>query len=374
MTHEKRTVRPLGWRVPVILSFALLLARCGVTLIPEVRPELIPHLTPEFTPEPTSTATAPAAATPPPSPQPFAVSQPEPAASPPALSPTPQPTLGPAPTTTPSTQSLDLPLLVPSPGDPVPYLETFLLVSYYGSPTGWGLGILGESERDAMTRDLQQAALQIQALSPGRFVIPTYHMVTTVADSIPGADENYRHQVELELIDDWVAAAESYGIACILDIQPGRADIQTEFDRIKYLLDSPHVHLALDPEFTVGEQQIPGASLGSLDAEQINAIQAQMDDIAVRIGVRRVLILHQFTDSMLPDKDQLDDYPYVELIIDADGVSTVSNKLHDYNQYVTEPGFEYAGIKVFTRHDTPPLLSPEQMMQLEPPPALVIYQ
>jgi hypothetical protein len=64
----------------------------------------------------------------------------------------------------------------------------------------------------------------------------------------------------------------------------------------------------------------------------------------------------------------------VELVIDADGVGSGWNKLADYKQYVQEPGLEYAGIKIFTRHDVGELLTLEELITLEPPPAVIIYQ
>jgi hypothetical protein len=288
--------------------------------------------------------------------------------------PTATATPSPAPTITPSAGALAIPRLDLNPEAPIPYLETFRLLTYYGSPTGWGLGILGESPRADMTQDLRARALQLQALSPNRFVLPTYHMVTTVADKSPGPDENYSHQVGLEMLEEWIEAANENGVAAILDIQPARADIQEEFDRIKHLLHHPHVHLALDPEFIVTEEQIPSTNLGQIQADQINAIQAQLNGIALEIGINRVLIIHQFEDEMVIAKDQLTDFAHVELVIDADGVGGKGSKLFDYRQYAQEPGFEYGGIKVFTRHDAAPLLTLEEIMALEPPPAIVIYQ
>lgn len=279
-----------------------------------------------------------------------------------------------APTITPSSSSLEMPRLDLNPDQPLPYLETFRLLTYYGSPTGWGLGILGESARDFMTRDLRAQALGLQAQSPDRFVLPTYHMVTTVADKNPGSDENYNHHVDGEMMQEWVDAAKENKIAVIIDIQPARADLQEEFDRIKHFLLEPHVHLALDPEFIVSDLQIPGTHLGQIEVEQINLIQAQMNEIALEIGINRVLIIHQFEDKMVPDKDLLEDYPHVELVIDADGVGGRGAKLADYKQYVLEPGFEYAGIKIFTRHDTGEMLTTIELMGLEPPPAVIIYQ
>jgi hypothetical protein len=240
---------------------------------------------------------------------------------------------------------------------------------------GWGLGILGEAGRDETTHNLKALALEVQALSPDRFVVPTYHMISTVADGHPGPDGDYSHQVPLEKLEDWVAHAKRNGLACVLDLQLGFADLQSEFDRIKHLLYNPHVHLALDPEFIMTEEDaIPGIRLGSISIYQINLIQAQLSYIALEIGLNRVLIIHQFEDEMFPDKDQLYDFPYVELVIDADGYGGKWTKVKDYEQYVTEPGFEYGGIKIFYREDPIPLLTLEEVFWLDPLPAVIIYQ
>jgi hypothetical protein len=345
------------------------------TAVPIEVPPTLRMLDPTATPPPVTTAAPSATPTPAP---PTPTRTPEPTATPtPAATATrtsrPMPT--PEPTMTPSLDRLTLPPLDLVPWQPKPYLETFRLVTYYGSPLGWGLGILGENGRDETTRNLKAAALEVQVMSPDRFVVPTYHMVSTVADGHPGSDGDYSHQVPLEKLEDWVAHANENGLGCILDLQLGFADLQTEFDRIKHLLYYPHVHLALDPEFIMTEEDaIPGEKLGTISIYQINVIQAQLSYIALEIGLNRVLIVHQFEDEMLPHKEQLYDFPYVELVIDADGYGGKWTKVKDYQQYVGEPGFEYGGIKIFLREDTPPLLTLEEVFWLEPLPAVIIYQ
>ena len=59
--------------------------------------------------------------------------------------------------------------------------------------------------------------------------------------------------------------------------------------------------------------------------------QAAMQDIAQEIGVNRVLILHQFKNSMLPDKTLIQKFPNVELVIDSDGTF----------------GYRYQGVQLF---------------------------
>ena len=107
--------------------------------------------------------------------------------------------------------------------------------------------------------------------------------------------------------------------------------------------------------------------------EQINAIQARMNNIGYEIGLNRVLILHQFEDEMILNKEQIQNFPFVELVIDADGFGSDGTKIRDYFQYAAEPGFEYGGFKVFYDWDTP-VMTPDQIMDLTPPPAIIIFQ
>lgn len=340
-----------------------------------------PRTTPTTTPDTTSTSlpileTSPTITA---APSETSTPVPPPSATP-DTTPTPLPTLEPSPTITPTSTETSTP--VPSPsatpdlaadGTPAPYLSRYRLVTYYGSPSGPDLGVLGAWPRHILAERLRETAAQYQALSPYHRVLPTFHIITTVADAIPGEVGKYSHHLGLEIIADWVAAARSESAAVILDIQPGHASIEEEFGRIQYYLYSPHVHLALDSEFTMEGGQIPGLTLGQIYAQQINEVQARLNDIAVEIGTNKVLIVHQFEGHMVPDKAAIADYPYVELVFDADGFGHPDAKSGDYGQYAAEPGFEYGGFKLFFEWDYP-LMSPAQVMALDPPPMVIIYQ
>ena len=269
---------------------------------------------------------------------------------------------------------IPIPELNLAPGSPQPYLSKFTLLTYYGTPNGPSLGILGAQARFYTNNELRNLRRDYQPLVAGdKFVIPTYHIITSVADNFPGANGDYNHWLDWGIIQDWIAEADRLGYAVILDIQPGQNDLMEEFDRVWGLLYNPHVHLALDPEFVMDPGEVPGEHLGQMRAEDINAIQARMNGIGFEIGLNRVLILHQFEDSMLPDKANIQGYPFVELVIDADGFGSPGSKISDYNQYAVEPGFEYGGLKLFYQFDSP-LMSPRDVMSLSPQPAVIIYQ
>jgi hypothetical protein len=235
------------------------------------------------------------------------------------------------------------------------------------------LGVLGAAPRPATLLRLRQLANEYHMLAPERYVLPTFHIVTTIADPFPGKDGDYNHWLSTELLEEWLVAAESEQVAVVLDVQPGYADLQHEFARLRPLLLRPHVQLALDPEFAMADGVIPGRALGHLHGEQLNWIQAQLNEIALEIGINKVLIVHQFASSMVLDKEGIIDYPHVELVIDADGFGSPGAKKGDYLQYASEPGFEYGGFKLFYNWDFP-LLTPAEVLAIDPRPAVIIYQ
>lgn len=296
----------------------------------------------------------------------------------PTSTPTVTPTFTPSPTLTPSATPTPPPTLYqqflmhqPN-GEPLAYLEQFQLVAFYGTPLGPQLGILGLKPEEEMMRQLEETAVIYAPYAPERTTLPTFHIIIAVADLTP---PNYRHHLNLELVEEWIALAEQQEYAVIIDIQPGHVSPMFEFERIRHLLYHPHVHLAFDPEFAMEGFQIPARDLGQLYARDINAIQQELNQIGAEIGVNRILMLHQFSNSMLPDKQNIEDYPYVEIVIDGDGVGSPAAKINNYLRYAEENAFEYGGFKLFPTDGDFPVLTPDEVMtQLAPPPAVIIYQ
>jgi hypothetical protein len=235
------------------------------------------------------------------------------------------------------------------------------------------LGVLGRNGITATQKLLNEQVQVYRDLDPDVETIPVFHMVTTIADSYPGDDGDYNHRVRHELIRQWIEGVEAAGGWSVLDVQPGRADLDTEWDVVEPLLLEPTVHLAVDPEFIVGDEGLPGTDLGRITGPQVNYIQARLDRTGRTIGHRKMLIIHQFNDRMIQQKAMILDYPFVELVWDADGFGSPRAKIEDYNQYRHEAGFEHGGFKLFYDEDEP-LMTPEQVLALEPPPSVVIYQ
>jgi hypothetical protein len=248
------------------------------------------------------------------------------------------------------------------------------LIAYYGSPMGPGLGILG---RNNITNTLTQLYEQIapyEELDPDVEYIPVFHMVTTVADAYAGGDGDYNHRVPHDVIMRWVEAIRVVSGWAIVDVQPAHAELSTELDWIDPMLRETDVHLAVDPEFMMtSDVEIPGTHLGRITGPQINWLQARLEQIVRATGQRKMLVIHQFDDRMVGQKEQILDYPLVDLVWDADGFGSASPKIGDYRQYSRETGFEFGGFKIFYRYDYQ-VMTPEQVLALDPQPALVIYQ
>jgi hypothetical protein len=139
-------------------------------------------------------------------------------------------------------------------------------------------------------------------------------------------------------------------------------------------LRRPHTHLALDPEFAMGPGQVPGDAIGSLDATDVNAVIGMLAEVVTAEQLPpKVLIVHRFLPSMLTNADAIQSDPRVQLVIDVDGYGSPEVKLSNYHTFVTDTGAAFGGMKLFYTYDTP-LLSPEDLLTLEPVPDVVIYQ
>jgi hypothetical protein len=270
----------------------------------------------------------------------------------------------------------DPPPVVECPAEPVPppaALGGRRLVAFYGVPKGRGLGILGAQEVGATLELLRQQAEAYRQVDPCVEMTLVFHTVVTIADAYPGEDGDYNHRLSPETMRWWLDTATAQGVWVVLDIQAGRSPLETELSIIEPYLFEPHVHLAVDPEFIVGEDEVPGSKLGRIDGEAINGVQAWLNGIAEQTGERKILVIHQFDGRMVLNKEVIQDYPLVDLVWDADGFGSPGAKRGDYNLYRTEPGFEYGGFKLFYDLDEP-LMTPAEVLALDPPPAMIIYQ
>ncbi|MBI2942491.1 MAG: LysM peptidoglycan-binding domain-containing protein [Chloroflexi bacterium] len=247
------------------------------------------------------------------------------------------------------------------------------LLTYYGNPWSAQMGILGELSPSELVSALRRRAALYEAAG-GKPVQPAIHFIATVAQASAGADGLYRFRMPHDAIEEYAQLAEQNGMLLILDIQPGLAWTQDELEPIRKFLVRPYVHLAIDPEFDMGPGQRPGIQLGSMSANTINFVVRWLADLVEQNGLpNKVLIVHQFDASMIRNKGAIVDDPRVDLVIDMDGFGGQGIKMKHYQWYVHDELIEYAGIKLFFTQDTN-LMTADEVMALDPPPDVIIYQ
>ncbi len=256
----------------------------------------------------------------------------------------------------------------PGPG-PDPLTDTQIL-SYYGNPYVADMGILGELSPQALVETLRDHAQVYDSLNGPRGVQPALHLVYATAQADPGREGLYLMYVDAETLREYIELACENGLLIFLDLQIGRSDVRSELTKILPYLEEPHVHVALDPEFAMPQGEVPGESIGSLDAADVNAAQAILQEFLEEGDLPdKVLIVHQFTQSMLTSPELIDDLPRVKLVIDMDGFGPSEIKRVKYGWYAAPA--EYSGVKLFFRHDTD-LMSEQEVLELNPD--VIIYQ
>ena len=139
-------------------------------------------------------------------------------------------------------------------------------------------------------------------------------------------------------------------------------------------LSQPHVHLAMDPEFDMDPGETPGEEFGSTAAADINhAIRYLAGQVREHNLPPKVLIVHQFTPDMIGNNTAIEDDPQVDVVIMMDGFGGQEAKISKYHAFIRDQPVEFGGIKLFYRQDRP-VMTPQQVVSLEPSPMVVTYQ
>jgi hypothetical protein len=255
-----------------------------------------------------------------------------------------------------------------------PLLPEYRIVTYYGHPHDPNMGIVGEHAMEELADLLRAEAANYAAADPSRPVIPAFELIATVAQRVPGADGTYLLDTDHKTLKRYIEYAEAHGMLVVLDLQIGRSTVAAEIEKVRKLLARPNVHLALDPEFAVAEGETPGEHIGSIDAADVQYAQQVLAEIAAAHGIPpKILIVHQFREDMIANKDQLAPYHGVQLVIDADGYGVSELKTVVYNLLVRDELIEFGGVKLFYRQDVP-VMSAKEILALVPAPDVVIYQ
>ncbi len=245
---------------------------------------------------------------------------------------------------------------------------------YYGFPGNPNMGILGEYEPAKVLELLQEEAARYQAADPSRNVKIGFEMIASVAQGDAGQEGKYIADASRAQLDEYTQFTADNDMLLFFDVQMGFREPYEDYSGLEEWLLNPHVHLGIDPEFHMREGELPGQHIGQVTAEEVTEAQNWLAKLAADNNLpAKTLIVHQFHHSMIENKDQIAPVAGVDLVIDMDGWGPPDMKRETYQVVITQEPIEYHGVKLFYQQDDP-LMTPEEIVALDPTPDLVIYQ
>jgi len=253
--------------------------------------------------------------------------------------------------------------------------NTYRFVALYGTPGSPVLGALGDQSLPDSIARVKQLADQYAQLSPAP-VMPTFEIIATIASSTPTDNDDYSSELPVSELQPWVSAAQAAGVYVVLDLQPGRSNFLTQAKEYQSLLEQPNVGLALDPEWRLTPDQVPLVQIGSVSIDEVNSVVTWLAALTKANHLpQKLLVLHQFRLSMLPDRNQLNtSEPNLAYVIQMDGQGSQPEKQSTWQAITTSPPSNVNfGWKNFYAKDTP-MLDPAATMQVSPQPWYISYQ
>jgi hypothetical protein len=248
------------------------------------------------------------------------------------------------------------------------------LIMYYGFPENPQMGILGEFPPEELLPQLLAQKAEYEAVINDRPWKAGIELIASVAQRDPGPDGMYIADTDGQWLDLYTQFTEENDMYLLLDVQCGLKSPKEDYEGLERWLRYDHVHLAIDPEFHVLEGETPGIELGSITAADVTEAQEWLLGIANKYGTsRKMLLIHQFHVFSVEDKDQIAPMEGVDLVLNMDGWGPPHMKLETWGVVIQQQPIEFNGIKLFYRQDDP-LMTPAEVMALEPTPDVINYQ
>jgi hypothetical protein len=248
------------------------------------------------------------------------------------------------------------------------------LVVFYGNPLSSVMGPIGQYSDDELIAKLQEQAQAYAQLDPAHPVVPALDYVTPIVQPVPMHDGSWVYRMPDDSIEHYVDLANENHALFFFDMQIGHSTLQKEVNLVWNYLKRPGVDLTLDPEFDMPPGAIPDQVFGHMSAAEINWAIDKLSHLVLSQHLPpKILIIHQFRESMLPDWQNIKVKPGVQVITCVDGFGTPSEKIDDYRIFDKEQLIQYPGMKLFYKLDVP-LMSPGNVLALKPPPLMVMYQ
>jgi len=253
-------------------------------------------------------------------------------------------------------------------------LKDHRLVAYYGHPNSTNMGILGEMEPDALMDKLKEQTQAYSNADPERPAIPTIELISTVAKRDPGPNGKHYTRTPPEQIDKYAKLAKENGALLMLDVQLGTDSVLHQVKLLEKWLKLPYVHLAIDTEFHVEEGETPGIDLGQVNGAEVQEAVDYLSNLVEENNLPdKIVLVHQFMDEALTNKEAIQPTENIEVALNYDGWGPASTKMSLYRKFVRNEAVQYGGFKIFYNKDEP-VLTPEEVLTLDPNPAIINYQ
>jgi len=253
------------------------------------------------------------------------------------------------------------------------------IVAYYGNLYSKNMGILGELPPKDLWTKLKGEIEKWEKADTATPVQPAIHYIAVVAQGEPMKDKTYRMRMPAAQIDSALAIAKMGNAIVFLDVQVGLSSVEKEVPLLENYLKKPNVHLAIDPEFSMKNGGLPGEKIGTLDAKDINFCSDYLANLVRENHLSpKILVIHRFTQGMITNYRQIRLHPEVQIVINMDGWGAPQLKFDTYKRYIQSEPVQFTGFKLFYKNDLkrPPhrMLTPEELLQLQPQPIYIQYQ
>ena len=253
------------------------------------------------------------------------------------------------------------------------------IVAYYGNIYSKKMGVLGEYPPKELWRKLNIELKAWQKADPATPVQPAIHYIAVVASGFPLKDGKYRTRMPSHQIDSALTIAKMGNSIVFLDVQVALSTLKDEVPLLEKYLKMPHVHLGIDPEFSMKDGSKPGHKIGTMDATDINYCSEYLAKLVKKNNLPpKILIVHRFTQGMVRNSKNIKLHPEVQLVMNMDGWGEPILKKSTYLLYIYKEPVQFTGFKLFYKNDLKKaphiMMTPADLMKLKPQPIYIQYQ
>lgn len=253
------------------------------------------------------------------------------------------------------------------------------IVAFYGNLYSKKMGVLGEYPPKEMWAKLNTEVKAWEDVDPATPVQPAIHYIAVVAQGTPMEDGTYCKRMPAAQIDSALTIAKMGDAIVFLDIQVGKSKLQKEVPLLEKYLKMPHVHLGIDPEFSMKEGHVPGKKIGTYNADDINYCAEYLANLVKENNLPpKVLVVHRFTQGMVRNYKDIKLRPEVQIVMHMDGWGEPILKYSTYKLYIHKEPVQFTGFKLFYKNDLKKaphrMLTPTDLIKLKPQPVYIQYQ